>query len=122
MTSPRVTSTSNANIAQLLWNASARNAGHCAILSREEQVDYATLRERTVALGHALTDSGVKTGDRVAILLESGSDGIAAYFAVLAIGAVAVVINGVLRPRQIEYVIRHVGATVVVTSADLLAR
>jgi acyl-CoA synthetase (AMP-forming)/AMP-acid ligase II len=56
------------------------------------------------------------------VFLDGGADGVAAFFGVLALGAVAVVINEALRPRQIDYMLEHSGATVLLTTADLLAR
>src|SRR5690606_35557720 len=54
--------------------------------------------------------------------LEPGVDCAAAYFGVIAAGAVAVVLNEAVRPRQLEHIVRHSGARLLVTSGDMLAR
>ncbi len=51
-----------------------------------------------------------------------GGDAVAAYFGVLAAGAVAVIVNESLRPRQIEHVTKHANVSVMLTSADVLSR
>src|SRR5690606_31913987 len=60
--------------------------------------------------------------DRVVILQERGIDAVASYFGVLAAGALAVVLNPLLRPRQVEYALTQSGARVLLTSAAVRAR
>ena len=44
-------------------------------------------------------------GDRVAVLLQRGAEAAAAFFGVLASGAIAVTVNESLRFRQIEHIL-----------------
>ncbi len=111
----------HANLADLLWNA-ARRGGGPAILERERTVTFDALQGRAAAAAAALAEGGVAPDDRVAILLERGADAVAALFGAYAAGAIAIVVNERLRPRQIEYVLRHSGARALVTSADMLSR
>lgn len=115
------TSTSNANIAQLLWLGSDRHPGQSCIVEKGREATYAQLQARTSSLARALRNHGVGRQDRVGILLERGINGAAALFACHALGAIAVVINERLRPRQIEHILRNSGAAVLLTSAELLA-
>jgi len=46
----------------------------------------------------------------------------AAFFGALAAGAIAVVVNETLRPRQIEHVLSHARARCLITTGELLAR
>src|SRR5438552_3709108 len=48
-------------------------------------------------------------------------DAAAAFFGALAAGAIAVVVNETLRPRQIEHVLSHARARCLITTGDLLA-
>jgi acyl-CoA synthetase (AMP-forming)/AMP-acid ligase II len=73
-------------------------------------------------MGATLRAAGIGTDDRVAILLERGRDAAAAFFGTLAAGAIAVVVNETLRPRQIEHVLAHSGARCLIATGDLLAR
>jgi amino acid adenylation domain-containing protein len=91
-------------------------------MERDRSVDYGTLWQRTAALAFAFLAAGMGVGDPVAILLERGIDAAAAFFATLSVGAIAVVMNETLRPRQIEHVLAHAGARHLVTTAGLLAR
>src|SRR2546423_4588677 len=110
------------NAALLLWDSARRHAGRPAVVERGSAVTYTELRERAAAIGAALRAAGVGADDRVAILLERGGDAAAAYFGALAAGAIAVVVNETLRPRQIEHVLAHSGARCLITTGDILAR
>ncbi len=110
------------NGALLLWDSARRHAGRPAVVERGSVVTYTELRERAAAIGAALRAAGVGADDRVAILLERGADAAAAYFGALAAGAIAVVVNETLRPRQIEHVLAHSGARCLITTGDILAR
>jgi len=115
-------SSSPRNAALLLWESAARNGDRPAVVERGSTVSYNALRERAAAIGAALRAAGVRADDRVAILLERGRDAAAAYFGTLAAGAIAVIVNETLRPRQIEHVLVHSGARCLITSGDVLAR
>ena len=65
---------------------------------------------------------GVQPGDRVAILLRRGADAAGAFFGVLASGAIAVVVNELLQPRQIEHILSHSGASALLTSTEVTDR
>ncbi|HXI65689.1 MAG TPA: AMP-binding protein [Gemmatimonadales bacterium] len=110
------------NTAFLLWSAAARYGERPAIVERGATVTYAELRNHAAAIATALRSAGVAPRDRVAVWLERGWEAAAAYFGALAAGAVVVVINETLRPRQVEHILSHSGAGHLVTTPDLLAR
>ena len=99
-----------ANAALLLWDAAHHHGHGPAVVERGSTVTYAALRDQAAAFGAALRAAGVAPGDRVAIWLERGRGAAAAFFGALAAGAVAVIVNETLRPRQVEHILRHSGA------------
>jgi amino acid adenylation domain-containing protein len=110
------------NAALMLWETAARHGDRPAVLHGNALTSYAALAARAAAIARCLYDAGVRSGDSVGVFLDGGADGVAAFFAALACGAVAVVVNECLRPRQAEYMIRHGGAKVLLTTADVLGR
>jgi amino acid adenylation domain-containing protein len=118
----RIPTELNPNAAWMLWHAASASGEAVALLDRDDPYTYAALRHRAMATAEALARRGVRPGDRVAIFLERGLDAAAAFFGVVALGAVAVNVNETLRPRQIEHIVSHAGARVLITSAELLAR
>ncbi|MFU8815283.1 MAG: AMP-binding protein [Pseudomonadales bacterium] len=93
-----------------------------AVVDGGEVVDYGRLLGRAGAIAAALAGAGVGPGDRVGICLRRDADAAAAWFGVLAAGAVAVVVNEALRPRQVRYIVDHVDARVLLISEDMLQR
>jgi amino acid adenylation domain-containing protein len=109
------------NMAEALWHAAERvDGGRPALLDRAGSTGYRELRDRASAVAEALETADVAPGDRVAIFLERGPTAVGAYYGVLAAGAAAVIVNETLRPRQIEYILNHSGARVLIASEALL--
>jgi amino acid adenylation domain-containing protein len=81
----------------------------------DRTVTYAALRERARGQAAALAGAGVSRGDRVAILLPRGIDGLTAFFGAQLLGAITVFVSDVLKPAQIAHIIAHSGARVAVT-------
>ena len=112
----------HSSLAHLLWDAVDASGSRAAIIEREHSTSYASLQARAAAIAVALRTAGVQPGDRVGIMLERGADAVAAFFGVVAAGGVAINVNESLRPRQIEHILSHASAKVLLTSAELLSR
>ena len=111
----------NPNVAWMLWSE-ASNGDAVALVDRDGSHTYTALRNRALAFAEALAGCGIGHDHRVAIFLERGIDAAAAFFGTVALGGVAVNVNETLRPRQIEHILSHAGARVLVTSGELLSR
>jgi amino acid adenylation domain-containing protein len=109
------------NAAHMLLTTAAAVPEQTAVIS-DRITRYRDLAARSLAIASTLRDARVEPGDRVAVLLQRGSDAAAALFGVLASGAIAVTVNESLRPRQIEYILRHADATALLTSTGLTGR
>src|SRR5690606_28716666 len=110
------------NVGGMLWRTADQYPHKPAVVERERTATYAQLRSRAAAIATSLRQTGVEPGDRVVILLERGIDAVAGYFGVLAAGGIAVVLNDVLRPRQVEYALNHSGARALLTSSAVRSR
>lgn len=113
------------NVAHLLSSAAARGPDDLAI---EEAgfpnggCRYAELAARAAGFVEAYRSRGLKSGDRVAILLDRGVHAAAALLAAHAEGAVAVVLNERLRVRQLEHILGDCTPALLVSTEELLAR
>lgn len=103
------------NWAAVLWQAADDWPARAAVVDGDVRCDFARLRRRAATYANLLMDAGVRPGDRVALLFRRTWDAAAALLGVMATGAVAVVVADVLRPRQVEHVVGHSGATVLLT-------
>jgi amino acid adenylation domain-containing protein len=111
-----------ANFACVLADAASRHPDRVAVVSAEGEASYAELAQRAAAFAGALHDAEVQPGDRVAIFLPRGVDACAAFFGALAHGAIVVIVNESLKPRQIEHILRHSGAVAVLSAAEMVQR
>ena len=75
-------------------------------------ISTAELVERVRGLAKALSDLGVRRGDRVALMAENGPHWPTVDFAVLAIGAAHVPIYPTLLPEQAAYIVQDSSAKV----------
>jgi acyl-CoA synthetase (AMP-forming)/AMP-acid ligase II len=108
------------NAAQLLLATAAATPDRPAILDGAATTSYGELAGRSLGVASTLQAVGVEPDARVAVFLQRGTDAAAGFFGALAGGAIAVTVNESLRPRQIEHILNHAGATVLLTSPELL--
>lgn len=80
---------------------------------------YRQLAERVERLAAHLRDDGLARHDRVAILCPNIPALLEAHFAVPAAGGILVAINTRLTAGEIDYILRHSGARVLLVDAEL---
>jgi amino acid adenylation domain-containing protein len=112
------------NAASMISAAAESHAGRAAIIeaSSGESTSYAQLWQHARAIAHSVREAGLRPGDRAAIFVERGRASAAAYFGVLAAGGVAVIMHESLKSRQLDYIIRHAGAKLILSAGIHLAR
>ena len=108
------------NFASLLWHAAEAHANRAAISQRGATTTFAALGQRASAIASALVDLGLGPGAAAAVLARSPQDAAAAFFATLAVGAVGINLNELYKPRQIEFVLGHSGARVLMVGREVL--
>ncbi|BDG61598.1 long-chain-fatty-acid--CoA ligase [Caldinitratiruptor microaerophilus] len=91
-----------------------------AVVYGERRYTYRHLRERVHRLAAALRQAGIRKDDRVAVLCPNTPPILEAHFGVPLAGGVLVAINTRLSPGEIEYILAHSGARVLIADADLL--
>jgi long-chain acyl-CoA synthetase len=102
----------------LLGDAAQAHAERPALLVGDARVSYRELGAACARWAGALRAGGVLPGDRVALLLPNGVDCIAALYGALALGAIAVPLNPLLRSAEVEQRLGDSGARLLVTSPD----
>ena len=107
-----------------LFNASVRQYADRPALSfvSGTPMTYRQLGEQVSQLRAALRHSGIRPGDRVAILSGNTPHWGAAYFAITTMGAVAVPLLPDFHEREIETFLNHAGCDALFVSARLLPR
>lgn len=92
-----------------------------AIVDGPRRITYRELLDQALSYSFALRDTGLKKGDRVAIYLSRSAEAITSLFGVFFAGGVAVIVNDVLRPRQVQYIADHSEASFFITDSRHLS-
>jgi fatty-acyl-CoA synthase len=90
-----------------------------ALVDGESRYSYGQLAARSWRLANALRSAGLRKGDRVATLLFNSSPMLEAHFGVPAAGGILVAINNRLASPEVEYILHHSGARVLLLDAEL---
>lgn len=96
-----------ATLPELLRVSVERHPDALAVVDGERRVRYAELWEQIAAVAGYLKVQGLRTGDRVALLLENSVEYVVAYYAVQLAGGVCVALNTATKARDIVNWIRH---------------
>ncbi len=92
---------------------------HPAIRFEGASVTYRDLGERVAGAAAFFASRGVAKGDRVGLLLPNVPDFVVAYHALARLGAVAVSINVMCKPPEVQHILADAGATFVVVAPEL---
>lgn len=102
---------------------SAKNyPDHFALNYMGKRTTYRQLENRVNALARALTDLGIKPGDKVAVCLPNIPQVIIANYAIFRIGAVTVQVNPLYTEREMTYQLNDSDARAIITLTLLVPR
>src|SRR5512136_543593 len=87
-----------------------------AILLKEEKITFSDLNTLSNRLANRLLNAGVKKGDRVVLLFQNCPEFCAAYFAILKIGGIVVVLDFRLSPAEMEPIFQEAEVTAIITN------
>lgn len=90
-----------------LLESAARASSAPAIQRGGDSLTFSELAVRASALSRHLRDAGLKPGDRVALLLDSGPDYAAACYGVWLAGAAVLGLNAAARAEELARTVRH---------------
>ncbi|MCC6993024.1 MAG: AMP-binding protein [Deltaproteobacteria bacterium] len=105
----------------LLSRAAERTPEAVALVQGDRAWSYAEVESRVARGARALTESGVRRGDRVICCHENSIEGVTALFATMRAGACAVPLHPAVKPSRLEYVIGHCEARAVLAHEGALA-
>ncbi|PLW81546.1 acyl-CoA ligase (AMP-forming), exosortase A system-associated [Kineobactrum sediminis] len=105
---------------ELIATRAAGDGDQPALLYRATSLTYAQLWAEVECAANGLLATGINAGDRVAVYLPKQIETATALFGAAAAGACFVPVNPLLKPRQVNYILQHSQARVLVTSAQRL--
>ncbi len=92
------------------------------LVHEDERVSFDAFHRATAAFARVLQTAGVEKGDRVAIVARNLPEWPVAFFAVVAIGAIATPLNAWWTGPELEYGLTDSGSKVLVVDAERLER
>src|SRR5580693_9566580 len=109
------------NLARSLDRNADRTPDEDAVIFRDIRLTHRQLLDRVNALAAAFRAAGVGRGDIVALLMGNRPEFLESALAVNRVGAAFLPLNVRLAEPELEYIIRHAGATAIVTEPGLAA-
>tara|TARA_R110002051_G_scaffold325483_2_gene428146 strand:+ start:3771 stop:5324 length:1554 start_codon:yes stop_codon:yes gene_type:complete len=109
------------SVAAILAESAIRVPQNTAVIAGAQHISYSQLWRETCAYAGVLRNRGIKPGDAVALMIPNIPDFPRVYYAILALGAVAVPIHPLLKASEIDYVLRDSGARILIAADTCLA-
>ena len=94
--------------------------GQIAAVDGDRRFTYDELNRRVHCLASALRRHGVAPGDRVAVLAPNTIAALEVHFGVIMAGAVLAMLNTRLQARELEWILNHCGAKILIADPQLL--
>src|SRR5690606_3679362 len=89
-----------------------------ALSDAQGRLSYAELDAAITACAHGLLHLGLQRGKRVGIYLDKRRESVIAAFGAARAGGVFVPINPLLKPSQVEHILRDCNVQILITSAE----
>jgi len=106
------------NLSEIVDRFAEDMSDHPALVFENVKISYGDLLSSINRLANALTASGVKKGDRVVTLMGNRPELVAAYYASMRIGAVAVTLNPLSTAYELSHYLADCKPTAIVCKAD----
>src|ERR1019366_7914200 len=90
-----------------------------AVVEGDRRFTYAEFGARVERQAAALLALGVQPGDRVAVLAPTGAMALEAHLVPIRIGGILVMLNARLAPAELEWILHHSGAKVLLVDPQL---
>ena len=91
------------------------NPKKTVIFTAKDKINNLQLKQRIDVFARFLSLSGIKTGQKIAMVLNNSEFFIIALFAITKIGAIAVPINNFLKNEELLYIINNCDAKLLIT-------
>src|SRR5690606_35048864 len=106
------------SVAQVLEERAGQMPDRPFLHFNDRRLTYGQLNRQAAALAAGLHELGVERGDRIAIDLPNWPEFVVAMFAAAKLGAVIVPLNPRYTVPELQYMLRHSEATVVVCAEN----
>lgn len=106
------------NLIQLLEDAVRNHAENTVLICDEQCINYRQLNQAVNAVAALLKDSGIRKGDKVAMMLPNVPEFVYSYFGVLKTGATVVLLNTSSTPFELTYLLNNSDSKILITQTS----
>ncbi|MDI6741200.1 MAG: long-chain fatty acid--CoA ligase [Smithella sp.] len=110
------------NLIQLLEETVQNYAERTALISDQQDINYRQLNQAVNAVAALLQESGIRKGDKVAIMLPNVPEFVYSYFGTIKIGGVAVPLNTSSTAYELTYLLNNSDAKVLLTFSSYVKK
>lgn len=103
-------------------DSAERHRGKTALTFYGTEFGFERLQALSEKMAASLAASGVKKGDRVALMLPNCPQYVVGFFGVLKLGAIVTQLNPMYVEREIEHILKDSGAETIVVYEDMYPR
>jgi len=108
------------SIVDYLAENARRTPDRTVIRYRDVEITFLQLEEKSARCRGALAALGIQPGDRVALVMSDCPEMMVAMLAVMGMGAIVVPCSTMLKPAEIEYMLKDSGAKLVIVTPEHL--
>jgi fatty-acyl-CoA synthase len=106
------------SVGQILETRAAATPDRVFLIHGDRRYTFRQIEARANALAAALHELGVEKGDRIALALPNWPEFVISMFAAARLGAIIVPLNPRYTVPELQYMLRHSEATVVVCAEE----
>ena len=105
--------------AEVLEKTAQRQPHKTALITKDEELNFAALNQRVHGLAANLQQAGIRQGDRVGVLLPNCAAIPLSYFATQKIGAVTVILDARLKGKELQGVLKDAAVKLLIVHQQL---
>ena len=106
------------NLIQMVKERAVKNPKKVFAVCEKQKKTFAGFYDDVLSFAGGLKETGVRGGDKVALLMNNSIEFITAYFGIIAAGAVVVPVNIFLKAEEIEFIASDCAVKALITSPD----
>jgi len=110
------------NLSRIIDRGALNFAQKIALIQDKNRYTYDRLKSAMDRVAFYLSERGIGRGDRVALYMPNRPEWVAAYYAIIRLGAVAVCISSAYKQKELEHLLNESLVSLLITCDELSSR
>ena len=112
----------NKSVCEIILDKASETPNAIAVISSGTEYSYQQFQDRVSEISGCLISLGIKSGDRIGILLNRSFDMVAAFIATMKVSAVYVPLDPIYPPDRLRHMIEDSGLKVLISVENILSK